>query len=732
MKSLMKEMKDKRIFVALFITFGFITLTFAVFPSAFARLGEALKNVVVSFGYFFVELAKSFFNFDYSIFPSVTVMPEVPESGIPLLPNGVDIFQIKLSMWGNALISGNNIELFFYKILRVLRILAPLAVFLVLIGVVIYALIRKYLKTENNDYGEDTKPLKVWKKLSASVFQPLKHSFFHFIDYVKEHGLFWKLWLAIWAFNFNFFAIALDALAFALYFVFSWDFGNIYVQVCKLLIDLTAMLNFVPLWCWFPVGIGIFQFLRTKRGIKILILHEIKNRGFLRSMPLVLSIFGLMGMGKTKFMTDLAISQEVEFRNTAFEHLLKCDLKFPFFPWIVLELYLRDAMEEGEIFNLASCRKWIRSRRAVFSENPSRETCFGYDYETYGETYNDNLNVVHLFDVLETYAQLYVIYVMDTGLIVSNYSIRLDDFKIDNGNFPLYQEDFFKRSPEMQAAYSRHSHILDYDILRLGKKVIENNPLGGSFEMGGVIITEIDKERQNSPSLSDVKKDSDTANQKNDLFGYSLMLARHPATVDFIPFVRFLMDAQRTGSVGANVRELSVSLTVTGSSYEKYTLGLFWLETWFGEWILGKLNNFYVNRRFLRGDHTLAVHLVNAVRSKLGHYLEKNKNTYGYSKLSVEAELGSLDGKTKDYEYYLQNKKIYSNRYSTDAYGDYFAVNALKSGVGILNYPEFENTKATLEEFMKENSYMFNDITGRSEKQKEKEKKKPKGANAAD
>lgn len=100
--------------------------------------------------------------------------------------------------------------------------------------------------------------------------------------------------------------------------------------------------------------------------------------------------------------------------------------------------------------------------------------------------------------------------------------------------------------------------------------------------------------------------------------------------------------------------------------------------------------------------------------------------------MSVEAELGSLDGKTKDYEYYLQNKKIYSNRYSTDSYGDYFAVNALKSGVGILNYPEFENTKATLEEFIRENSYMFNDITGRSEKQKEKEKKKPKSANTTD
>ena len=55
-------------------------------------------------------------------------------------------------------------------------------------------------------------------------------------------------------------------------------------------------------------------------------------------------------------------------------------------------------------------------------------------------------------------------------------------------------------------------------MLRLGKKVMENNPKAGSFEFGVASITEIGKERGNNLELKEVKKGTDEANQKNDLF----------------------------------------------------------------------------------------------------------------------------------------------------------------------------------------------------------------------
>lgn len=54
--------------------------------------------------------------------------------------------------------------------------------------------------------------------------------------------------------------------------------------------------------------------------------------------------------------------------------------------------------------------------------------------------------MVDIFECLENYAQSYWIYAAPTPLIVANYAIRTDTERIDNGNFPLFDDDFFSRS----------------------------------------------------------------------------------------------------------------------------------------------------------------------------------------------------------------------------------------------------------------------------------------------
>ena len=81
---------------------------------------------------------------------------------------------------------------------------------------------------------------------------------------------------------------------------------------------------------------------------------------------------------------------------------------------------------------------------------------------------------------------------------MTNYSVRTDNLMADNGNFPIWLTDFF---PKRRRPQSRHAHILDFDVLRLGRKVLENNPKAGSFEFGVVGITEIGKERGNNLEL---------------------------------------------------------------------------------------------------------------------------------------------------------------------------------------------------------------------------------------
>ena len=145
---------------------------------------------------------------------------------------------------------------------------------------------------------------------------------------------------------------------------------------------------------------------------------------------------------------------------------------------------------------------------------------------------------------------------IQSSLIISNYSIRTDSILSDIGNFPAWDTDFFKRDSRLLDSFFRHAHILDFDSLRLGKKVLAYNPRKDSFEFGVVVITEVGKERGNSIENAEKKKKDVGANQKNDLFNSWLKMVRHSATVDNYPFVKVLTDEQRPESWGADARDL--------------------------------------------------------------------------------------------------------------------------------------------------------------------------------
>ena len=154
----------------------------------------------------------------------------------------------------------------------------------------------------------------------------------------------------------------------------------------------------------------------------------------------------------------MALSQEVMFRQKAFDILQKNDMKFPMFTWILFEKAMQAEIENGRIYNLATVKCWVVSLQ-------EQSELFGYDNERYGLEYDNGLKSENIYSALSTYAQVYLIYIIESSLIVSNYSIREDNLLIDSGNFPMWLTDFF---PSNFRRNSRHSHILDFDILRLG------------------------------------------------------------------------------------------------------------------------------------------------------------------------------------------------------------------------------------------------------------------------
>ena len=281
-------------------------------------------------------------------------------------------------------------------------------------------------------------------------------------------------------------------------------------------------------------------------------------------------------------------------------------------------------MEYHTVYNLASVKAWVAKKRKRYEiHGTGTGQLYNYDVLRYGETYKDGLKTAHIFDVLETYAQAYFIYVIQSSLIVSNYAIRSDNAMTDGGNFPLWLTDFFTEAERP----SRHSHILDFDILRLGRKVLENNPKAGSFEFSVVAITEIGKERGNNLELKEIKKIADETNQKNDLFNSWLKMSRHSATVDNFPFIKVFADEQRPESWGADARELAEVITILSAGEQRIAMPFYTIEEMVCEQAYCKFLRLYEDFRFRRGDNTLLVHILKTVTAKLWKHNEKNQES---------------------------------------------------------------------------------------------------------
>ena len=699
----MNRHKTFNIWLTVVITAAFVLLGVFVFGSSYLRFGESAKDFGLSVGYYFCTL----FGLERNIVPSVTEYSSVMDWDI-LLPSDFDGFTSQASTFFSLLIDGENFAGYWTKVgdvmLVLLKVVAIILPCLLVLGLVIWRL----YKSGNTKHNKDTIPLKVFKSFSRCLYLPLKRTVLSYRDFLVEHRVVWILWVVMWAFHLNAASIVMGFFAYYFYFVLSFDIANLYVQVCKLFIDLQVIFRYFPWWiiafvCWL-----LFDRWRKNIAQNRLRHFEARNCGFINELPIVSMACGSMGKKKTTLITDMVLSQEVMFRQKALSILQQNDMKFPYFPWIAFEDELRRCMEHGTVYNLASVKTWVALKRSRFIRHRNAQTqLYGYDYARYGTTFDDSLKISRLFEVLETYAQAYFIYVIQSSLIVANYSVRTDNMLADTGNFPMWLTDFFPKRRRLQ---SRHAHILDFDVLRLGRKVLENNPKAGSFEFGVVGITEIGKERGNNLELKEVKKGSDDTNQKNDLFNSWLKMCRHSATVDSFPFIKVFTDEQRPESWGADARDLCDVVHIVSSGDTRLSLPFYTIEEMLSEWVFNRFISLYYDFRFRRGDNTLLVHLLKSVTAWLWRRNLRIYNRYGCSVLKIEKERGTMDGKTENKKYYLMSAKIYAQRFSTDCFSDYFNDMAAKSTTGLMDYLEYATEKATVDELKMQNSYFINSL----------------------
>ena len=705
-KARKKRTFDYRHIICIAASIGFICIAIFCFPLAFKRLGEAFRDLWLSLKFYFCEL----FEIEHAIEPTVGNYSSLPLKLPFNLPETWEEFKVAWSHYWAVFATKENF-LAYWDAVGTAVLQGSRWIILVLpLVIVLWFVLVKLVQSHNNNYGAETRPLKAFKRLMDKTYRPAKKWVISFIDFMKGHRFYLWIWFWTMAYAFSWITIIVAFFAFYFYFVVSFKFSTIYVQVVKLFYDLGAMIDFVPVPVWVILGYWLFDIIRKKIALARLHHFEMMNRGFINERPIVFLTVGTMGKKKTTLITDMALSLEVMFRDKSLEKLYEADMKFPYFPWILFENSLRRAMEDHLVYNLVTCKKWVRNRERYFRNIGTRRFIFDYDFKRYGMKYDNHMYIEDIWDVLETYAELYFIYIVQGSLLMSNYSIRTDAVINDGGNFAYWDTDFFSRESASVDTDSKHAHILDFDMLRLGRKVLEYNAKEDAFEFGGVVITEIGKERGNALELQELKKKTAETNQKNDLFNAWIKLVRHSATVDNFPFVKVLTDEQRPESWGADARQLCEIVHIDECSDLNMAMPFYHLGELLHDFFFGKFIDKYSEYRFHHGDTTLSMYLLKSVISFFHNRHTRLYNRFGYMKVNLQVEKGTQDGMVKESNYFLMPKKIYARRFSTDAFAEYFDEKALRSALGIEDLQSYETEKATMDELKLQNSYWINDL----------------------
>lgn len=696
------------------------------------RLVQAIKDVGLSIAYYFTK----FWGFGGIVTPSVSVIPDNIEA---ILPFEWEEMKAKIQTFFTLLVDKQNLTEFFQAVGE--KLAAFLENFMMILPFLILAIVALYLyyNKENQDYDKKGKCRRAFEFVEEKAYKPVKAFIVGYIKYIRERIMPQRLLKWIWVYNLNFCTIVLEL--FAYYFVFSVDGINIhtlYAVVVKLVCDLSVVALFFPWWVWVIIGYKCFDRWRKKIAVGMLHFYEACNRLFLETYLGALFLVGKQRAKKTTIITDMSLTQEVIFREEAYKRLRIRDKQFPFFPWQNLELFYWQTLENHSLPTLASYREFLKRLRVYFEH----ERCgfydkkpklrikayrklksiygytwdnflFGYDYEKCPLTYNDHLTVIHIFEAIEAYIQLFYIYAAPTSLIFGNYSIRTDLEWIDNGNFPDLCADFYAKDAEMLEEISQYSKVAHLDCFRLGNVFNPDDPYIDGFEVGILTLMEVAKERGNQNTNQGVKTTDSAVNAKNDGFEMNIKMQGHGSTIDNYTFFRFFIDDQRPDSLSADNRDLCNIIMIKEVSDAKLVMPGYFLEERLYNFVAKIYDSVYAKLRVLRGDanNTLLVYLMKKLYDPLFKHHDRIMKEYAVQVASLRVDDAMQDKTVTDKaKYYICPKKVYSDRFATDGIKQFYHAKAKRSKYGLNDFPAFSGKHITVQEMDEMGSLFYGKI----------------------
>ncbi len=345
----MRNLRKVYIALSVVITAIFLIIGIAYCTKSYERLWETICGVGSSVKFYFSEIFELENNTPVDVIqPSETLQGEMVA-----MPTTASVFWLKFKVFF-TLLNGSNLGGYFEIIGQKLEIISRFLLLLLPVAILVVIVVKKIYATPNVRHNQDTRPLRIVKKISGVTYQPIKRFIWGYKRYLDETTHWKTAWIWIWLANVNFLSIGVAFISYYFYFAVSFDIPSLYPQIVNLLKDLLLVLRYFPWLLTGTIAWIIFTRVREKIGMQVLYHHEARNCGFIKELPIVSMSCGSMGKRKTTHITDMSLSQTVMFRQEAFTRLQKQDMKFPLFPWIKFEMELRACMEYGKVYNLAS------------------------------------------------------------------------------------------------------------------------------------------------------------------------------------------------------------------------------------------------------------------------------------------------------------------------------------------------------------------------------------------
>ncbi len=702
--------------VACGMLIGSVALLIFRYRFVLSRVWVAIKDLwsslrlwfVFSFSWLFDELG-----WEISA-PMPTVLQPIGNDWKGMVHIDIERLEYKFTNFGFALFNAENFKAFLsgsddflFIALTVLSYVLPLFILLPMLAEAII------LRPNQRSAGYDTAPVRFCKWIGKRIFAPIFRFCKSIVEFLQsKQGKTLAGFLAlVWLLNLNVVTILSEAFAYYFYIigmllvnpvqVISRD---IFVQLAKLAVDTVVMFSGAPLPCWLIFFWILFDRHRKKVGADEVRHMEAMNTGFAKNLPICVCAVGEPGVGKTTFMVDLGLTLENVFRAQSLDTMFRHDLMFPSFPIQRLEEAFVEQIESGRIHNLPQIDLWV-------DELKEKEERFGFS----GVPFSNGVVMVRLYDIINVYCHAYFIYIVDQ-YILSNVPVRTDSVKRNAQKcFPLWDTDFLNRDPRDRSADSKFSHILDQDIMRLGKKIVDRNPLSGSFGFGVYLHSEWGKSRGNKIALEGVKADADETNQKNDSYAYALKMCRHAETmVDFFPYFKFVADEQRPENVPADLRDFTSIVSILDKSETELVMPHFIFGDIIYDFLYKRYKRLYYKIRNVRKDNFLFLHLSKLAVAAFVRYYIRIYNIYGYQVLDLQTESGRNYGNTgaagvsaQTHPWYRLYNKIYSERFLSDCYASAFRKAQLESGIGINDYPSYTGLGMSIDQMEEQHDYFM-------------------------